>query len=406
MIQQMGILLRLPQVVLASAQVMFHRFYARRSVKKFDVRHFAMGALFLAAKVEEQPRKTRDVVNVANHLEQRRAGQAPQPVDIFSQRYATYKDRLVKAERELLKELGFILYTEHPHKFILNYAKLLTVDEGTSKRLAQHAWNFINDSQRTDACIKHAPEVICCAAIFMSARVLQLKLPSGWWELFDAQKDEMDAVVAQISALYSRPPARYVRLQPDPEPPSRRRPRPRLRPRRRRRPLPRRRPRRPRPRPPRRRSRRRGAAPPGANGAGATTTRRIASGGGATTTTGATATATAATITTGGTPGRLRPPRPPRRLRPPRPRPPGPPRRLRSTRPRPRPRPPGSALSYCASKFLRPPAAERGTPSRVPCRSSRRARRRSLVATSATRRRTRGADPALSCFRYSLGLAA
>ena len=220
MIQQMGILLRLPQVVLASAQVMFHRFYARRSVKKFDVRHFAMGALFLAAKVEEQPRKTRDVVNVANHLEQRRAGQAPQPVDIFSQRYATYKDRLVKAERELLKELGFILYTEHPHKFILNYAKLLTVDEGTSKRLAQHAWNFINDSQRTDACIKHAPEVICCAAIFMSARVLQLKLPSGWWELFDAQKDEMDAVVAQISALYSRPPARYVRLQPDPEPPT------------------------------------------------------------------------------------------------------------------------------------------------------------------------------------------
>ena len=62
MIQQMGILLRLPQVVLASAQVMFHRFYARRSVKKFDVRHFAMGALFLAAKVEEQPRKTRDVL--------------------------------------------------------------------------------------------------------------------------------------------------------------------------------------------------------------------------------------------------------------------------------------------------------------------------------------------------------
>ena len=331
MIQQMGILLRLPQVVLASAQVMFHRFYARRSVKKFDVRHFAMGALFLAAKVEEQPRKTRDVVNVANHLEQRRAGQAPQPVDIFSQRYATYKDRLVKAERELLKELGFILYTEHPHKFILNYAKLLTVDEGTSKRLAQHAWNFINDSQRTDACIKHAPEVICCAAIFMSARVLQLKLPAGWWELFDARKDDMDAVVAQISALYSRPP-RYVRCSPT-RSRSRRRPRPRraraspapapapppeapapapaaappgplrrLPGARRRRARPRRggsqaaaarrrRPARPRPRPPRR-------------------------------------------LRPAGPPRRPRPPRPPRRLRPPRPRPPGPPRR-RSTRPRP-----------------------------------------------------------------------
>ena len=45
--------------------------------------------------------------------------------------------------------------------------------------------------------VKSAPKF----GIFMSARVLQLKLPSGWWELFDAQKDEMDAVVAQISAL-------------------------------------------------------------------------------------------------------------------------------------------------------------------------------------------------------------
>ena len=74
------------------------------------------------------------------------------------QRYGALKDRLIRAEREILKELGFILYTEHPHKFILNYVKLLTVDEGLMKKLAQHAWNFINDSQRTNVCIKFAPE--------------------------------------------------------------------------------------------------------------------------------------------------------------------------------------------------------------------------------------------------------
>ena len=37
-------------------------------------------------------------------------------------------------------------------------------------------------------CIKFAPEVICCAAIWMAARVLQLVLPPKWWELFDAAK--------------------------------------------------------------------------------------------------------------------------------------------------------------------------------------------------------------------------
>ena len=37
-IQQMGIMLRLPQVAVSTAQVMFHRFYAKRSMRKFDVR--------------------------------------------------------------------------------------------------------------------------------------------------------------------------------------------------------------------------------------------------------------------------------------------------------------------------------------------------------------------------------
>ena len=37
-IQQMGVLLKLPQVAVSTAQVMFHRFYAKRSLWKFDVR--------------------------------------------------------------------------------------------------------------------------------------------------------------------------------------------------------------------------------------------------------------------------------------------------------------------------------------------------------------------------------
>ena len=90
------------------------------------------------------------MLNVFNHLEQKRAGATNFAVlDIYSQRYTTLKERLIRAEREILKELGFVLYTEHPHKFILNYCKLLTLERDTP-RLAQQAWNFINDSQRTN----------------------------------------------------------------------------------------------------------------------------------------------------------------------------------------------------------------------------------------------------------------
>lgn len=106
LIQRMGILLRLPQIAVTTAQVSFHRFYAKRSMRKFDVRHYAMGALFLATKVEECPRKMRDVLSVFMHLEQKRKRLTPQPVDIYSNRYISYKERLIKAEREILKELG------------------------------------------------------------------------------------------------------------------------------------------------------------------------------------------------------------------------------------------------------------------------------------------------------------
>ena len=68
--------------------------------------------------------QVRDVLNVFNHLEQKRAGATSFAVlDIYSQKYTTLKERLIRAEREILKELGFVLYTEHPHKFILNYCK-------------------------------------------------------------------------------------------------------------------------------------------------------------------------------------------------------------------------------------------------------------------------------------------
>ena len=75
------------------------------------LQHISFGALFLASKVEECPRKVRDVLNVYSHLEQKRNGVAPVPLDIYSNRYTSLKDRLIRAEREILKELGFILYT-------------------------------------------------------------------------------------------------------------------------------------------------------------------------------------------------------------------------------------------------------------------------------------------------------
>ena len=48
---------------------------------------------------------------------------------------------LIRTERHLLKEMGFICHVEHPHKFISNYLATL----GTPLELRQEAWNLAND---------------------------------------------------------------------------------------------------------------------------------------------------------------------------------------------------------------------------------------------------------------------
>jgi hypothetical protein len=57
------------------------------------------------------------------------------------QKYSELKMDLIRTERHLLKEMGFICHVEHPHKFISNYLATL----GTPPELRQEAWNLAND---------------------------------------------------------------------------------------------------------------------------------------------------------------------------------------------------------------------------------------------------------------------
>ena len=48
----------------------------------------------------------------------------------------------MNTERAMLRELGFILHVDHPHKTVLNYLSgaILNAEE-----LMQEAWNLTND---------------------------------------------------------------------------------------------------------------------------------------------------------------------------------------------------------------------------------------------------------------------
>ncbi|KAF6207465.1 hypothetical protein GE061_015911 [Apolygus lucorum] len=70
LIQTAGILLKLPQVAMATGQVLFQRFYYSKSFVRHGMEITAMACVYLASKIEEALRRIRDVINVFHHIRQ------------------------------------------------------------------------------------------------------------------------------------------------------------------------------------------------------------------------------------------------------------------------------------------------------------------------------------------------
>jgi len=136
MVQTAGKLLRLPQTAMATGQVLMHRFYYSKSYIKHPMEITTMACLCLASKIEEAPRRTRDVINVFHHIKQIRAKKNITPL-VLDTNYINLKNQVIKAERRILKELGFCVHVQHPHKMIVMYLKFLGHE--TNKHLLQYA---------------------------------------------------------------------------------------------------------------------------------------------------------------------------------------------------------------------------------------------------------------------------
>jgi len=55
---------------MATGQVLFQRFYYHKSFVNHNMDVVAMACINLAAKIEEAPRRIRDVINVFHHMKQ------------------------------------------------------------------------------------------------------------------------------------------------------------------------------------------------------------------------------------------------------------------------------------------------------------------------------------------------
>lgn len=160
-IMSCGNKMRLRYDTMATGAVYFHRFYMVQSFKNFPRWVTSAACLFLAGKVEETPKKCRDIIKTARSL------LTDAQFEVFGE---DPKEEVMMYERVLLQTIKFDLQVEHPYPSLLKFGKALKGDRAKINKLVQMAWTFSNDSLSTTLCLRHKPEVIAVAMIALAAK--------------------------------------------------------------------------------------------------------------------------------------------------------------------------------------------------------------------------------------------
>ncbi|KAL0968943.1 hypothetical protein UPYG_G00220270 [Umbra pygmaea] len=214
---------------LATGIIYFHRFYMFHSFKQFP-RYVTGGCcLFLAGKVEETPKKCKDIIKTARSLLN----------DIqFAQFGDDPKEEVMVLERILLQTIKFDLQVEHPYQFLLRYAKQLkdlkyfrsvSGDKNKVQKLVQMAWTFVNDSLCTMLSLQWEPEIIAVAVMYLAGRLCKFDIQEWtskqssrrWWEQFvqDVPVELLEDICHQILDLPPTLTPLSKKASPQPSPP-------------------------------------------------------------------------------------------------------------------------------------------------------------------------------------------
>lgn len=177
------------------------------------LQELGQAAVFVASKIDEHPRKIKDVLHAALCMRFKTddisgsfsfADDAPE--------YVKLKERLLCLEKILLQTCCFDLTIKHPYNYVFRNVKLLR-DPSVEDQLVQSAWVVINDSLRTTICIRFAPKAVSAAALYYAARREAIDLgqlvglPAGSdpveAEIFAAApQDQVRDIMAILDTLY------------------------------------------------------------------------------------------------------------------------------------------------------------------------------------------------------------
>ncbi|KAK0890048.1 hypothetical protein LTR02_014981 [Friedmanniomyces endolithicus] len=188
-IASVGVMLKLPQITLATAAIYFQRYLMRGSLKKArgdmpKLHHYQIAAisLFLATKVEESSRALKEMIIAFCRVAQKNPNLL---IDDQSKDYWKWKDCILIHEDVMLETLCFDLTVESPHRQLFDLLRCYGVEH--NKRVRNAAWAFITDGNNTQLCLLISSRTIAVAGVYAACRSYGVALPDDekgrpWWE--------------------------------------------------------------------------------------------------------------------------------------------------------------------------------------------------------------------------------
>ncbi|KAL2053638.1 hypothetical protein ABVK25_005941 [Lepraria finkii] len=216
-ILQVGIMLKLPQITLATASVFLHRFYMRHPMQgtpgRSGFHHYEVGAtsLFLATKVEENCRKMKELVIACVRVAQK----DPQKVvDEQDKEYWRWRDVILYNEDVMLEAICFDLSLEPPYKTLFDL--LVFFGEEHNKRLRNAAWAFVNDSCLTTLCLLFPSRTIATSSLYAAAKHCDVSFPDDeqgrpWWDVVGVKISDIRKACNYMADIYEGVPSKAGR---------------------------------------------------------------------------------------------------------------------------------------------------------------------------------------------------
>jgi len=202
-----------PQKTVATAIVLFQRFYLLSSMHSCAIIDACHAAIFLSSKLTEHPAKPRDIINVTTYLLNI---PSPSPISpapaasqeltppkeyyVTEQEYYNKRTRLLNVETEILRACGFQTHLSLPYTLCINYIQSLSV---LSAEVVKKSFGYLTDALLSPSLLylTHQPNSLAVAAVYIGARECEVKLPAAWWDVFDCEREELGFLVVCMKGV-------------------------------------------------------------------------------------------------------------------------------------------------------------------------------------------------------------